>query len=224
MAAESSVVLSTPLAASDLRSVTASGWSGGLGNLLQHELRPWVRTRFGLIQAVVLLVALNGFMALPLWLAPRIDSSERAALESQGGALTLGLVLFFRLGIQIFCIGAAILAMSALVGEKQSGTAAWILSKPVSRVAFVAAKLIGLSLGCLVTMVGLNAVVGYLHITLVGGHAPDAGSFVMGSALLALAVLFALALTVMLGAFFNSRGAVVGIAVGALVSQQVVAG
>ena len=60
---------------------------------------------------------------------------------------------------------------------------------------------------CLVVMVGLNAAVAFVHITLVGGRSPDPALFAVGSALLGLSVLFALALTVVLGAFFNSRGA-----------------
>jgi hypothetical protein len=48
--------------------------------------------------------------------------------------------------------------------------------------------------------------------------------FAAASALLGLNVLFALALTLMLGAFLNSRGAVVGIALGVLFGQQLLGG
>jgi ABC-2 type transport system permease protein len=221
MAAETSVVLSHPAMSIALRPVTPHGWTSGLGNLLRHELRPWLGTRFGPIQAVIWLVALNGLMAVPLWIAPLLDPRERSQMQTEGSAFELGLMLFFRLGVQICGVGAAILAMSALVGEKQSGTAAWVLSKPASRVAFVLAKLVALSVGSLIAMVGLQSAIAYVHIGAVGGRLPDAGLFAGGSALLALSVVFALALTVMLGAFFSSRGAVVGVAIGVLFGQQV---
>jgi ABC-2 type transport system permease protein len=169
------------------------------------------------------LAALNGFMALPLWIAPMLDPTEQAAMQAaEGGPLTLGRMLFFRLGVQICGVGAAVLAMSALVGERQSGTAAWVLSKPVAREAFVLAKLLALSIGGLVTMIALQSAIAYLHIGIVAGRLPEAGPFVVASALLGLAMLFAIALTVMLGAFFNSRGAVVGAAIGILFGQQVI--
>jgi ABC-2 type transport system permease protein len=221
MAAESTIVISSPATHAALRSVPSTGWSSGFANLLRHELRPWLSTRFGLVQAVVWLVAVNGLMALPLWIAPRFDAGEQSAIESQGGPLTLGLLLFFRLGVQICGLGAAILAMGALVSEKQSGTAAWVLSKPASRVAFVLAKVTGLTFGVLITMVALEAVIAYAHIGVVARQFPDLAAFAVGTAMLALAVMFALALTIMLGAFFNSRGAVVGVAIAVLFGQQV---
>jgi hypothetical protein len=93
MAAESSVVLSKPAISMALRPIPAHGWPSGLPNLLRTELRPWSATRFGLIQAAIWLAALNGFLALPLWLAPLLDSSERAEIQAaEGGALTLGLM------------------------------------------------------------------------------------------------------------------------------------
>jgi ABC-2 type transport system permease protein len=223
MAAESSVMLSRPATSMALHPIAAQGWTSGLGNLLGHELRPWFATRFGLIQAAVWFAALNGFMALPLWIAPILDPNEQAAMQAaEGGPLTLGLMLFFRLGVQICGVGAAVLAMSALVGEEQSGTAAWVLSKPVAREAFVLAKLLALSIGGLVTMIALQSAIAYVHIGVAAGRLPDAGPFVVASALLGLAMLFAIALTVMLGAFFNSRGAVVGAAIGILFGQQVI--
>jgi ABC-2 type transport system permease protein len=221
MAAETSVILSRPTSSAVLRPVAAHGWTSGFGNLLRHELRPWFGARFGLLQAAIWLVALNGFMAVPLWLAPLLDPRERPDQQAEGGALALGVMLFFRLGVQICGVGAAILAMSALVGEKQSGTAAWVLSKPASRVAFVLAKLVAMSVGSLITMVGLQSAIAYVHIGAVAGRLPDAGLFAAGSVLLALSVLFALAMTVMLGAFLDSRGAVVGVAIGVLFGQQV---
>jgi ABC-2 type transport system permease protein len=221
MAAESSVVLAQSATSTSLRPIAASGWTSGFGNLLRHELRPWLRTRFGLLQAGIWLLALNGFMAVPLWLAPLFDPRERTDLQAEGGALTLGLLLFFRLGVQVCGVGAAILAMSALVGDKQSGTAAWVLSKPASRAAFVLAKYVALSVGSLLTMVGLQSAIAYVHIGLAGGRLPDAAPFAVASALLGLNVLFALALTLVLGAFLNSRGTVVGVAIGILFGQQV---
>ena len=91
MAAETSVLLSRPAPNATLRPIQAGGWTSGLTNLLGRELRPWFATRFGLLQAAIWLLALNGFMAIPLWLAPMFDPREQAALQAEeGGPLALG--------------------------------------------------------------------------------------------------------------------------------------
>ena len=62
-------------------------------------------------------------------------------------------------------IGVSILMQTAVVGEKRSGTAAWVLSKPVSRVAFIIAKLIANSTGIVVTLVLAQGLIAYLIST-----------------------------------------------------------
>src|SRR6185503_8108480 len=79
-----------------LRPMQPAGWASGLGNLLRNELRPWMSTRFGLIQAAVWLFVVNGFLALPLWIAPLIDPSEKNIQVSAGGSpAALGVMVFF---------------------------------------------------------------------------------------------------------------------------------
>jgi ABC-2 type transport system permease protein len=202
-----------------------AGWASGLGNLLRNELRPWMSTRFGLIQAAVWLFVVNGFLALPLWIAPMIDPTEKNIQVSAGGnPADLGVMVFFNVGAQFAALGAAILAMGALVGEKQSGTAAWVLSKPASRAAFILAKLLALVAGSAVIVVGLQAAVAYVQIGTVSAFWPDATLFAAGSALIGLNVVFVLALSLLCGAFFNSRGAVIGVTLGVLFAQQLVGG
>ena len=158
--------------ATPLRRVQPGGWRSGLGNLLRNELRPWISTRFGLIQVAIWLVVINGFLALPLWIAPLLDHSERADIEQHGGPYELGILLFFQLATYIAGIGVAVLAMGAIVGEKQSGTAAWVLSKPTSRMAFVVSKLIGLAAGAIAIAVALQSAVAFVHIGVASGHWP----------------------------------------------------
>jgi ABC-type transport system involved in multi-copper enzyme maturation permease subunit len=76
---------------------------------------------------------LNGLVALAAF-------SKTAQLGGPGPAT--GLQAFFAISPLFGPIGVAVLAQGAIVGEKQSGTAAWVLSKPVSRSAFILAKLL----------------------------------------------------------------------------------
>jgi len=59
-------------------------------------------------------------------------------------------------------IVAIIIAQDAIIGERQSGTAAWVLSKPVSRPAFILSKLVAGAIGLLVTGIVIQGVVAYI--------------------------------------------------------------
>ena len=101
---------------------------------------------------------------------------------------------------------AVSLAQDSILGEKHSGTAAWVLSKPLRRPAYILAKLIAHGLGLLVAWVVLPGVVAYLQLA-----EPSGGFFtplriagVMGLDYLNL--LFYLTLALMLATLFNGRG------------------
>jgi ABC-2 type transport system permease protein len=117
--------------------------------------------------------------------------------------------------------GVLVMAQGAIVGEKQSGTAAWILSGPVSRAAFILSKLVANAIGFLVTGVVLQGLIAYLQMALrLGGFLPLI-PIVTALSLHALHLLFYLTLTLMLGTFFNSRGPVLAIPIAILIGQGI---
>ncbi|HSR32887.1 MAG TPA: ABC transporter permease subunit, partial [Anaerolineae bacterium] len=106
---------------------------------------------------------------------------------------------------------AVSLAQDSILGEKHSGTAAWVLSKPLRRPAYVLAKLIAHGLGLFVAWVALPGVIAYLQLLKpAGGYfTPLRIAGVMG--LNYLNLLFFLTLALMLATLFNGRGPVLGI-------------
>ena len=98
-----------------------------------------------------------------------------------------------------------------IIGEKETGTAAWILSKPVSRSAYILSKLIGNLVGVVITMALVPGIVAYLLIYVVGGVLLNPSSFFAAIGIIALNLIFYLTLTLMLGTFLDSRGGVIGI-------------
>lgn len=64
-------------------------------------------------------------------------------------------------------IGVAIVAMGAIVGEKRSGTAAWILSAPGSRTAYFVSKLAVLGVGSVVTMAFVPGLLIFAELSLI---------------------------------------------------------
>jgi ABC-2 type transport system permease protein len=105
-----------------------------------------------------------------------------------------------------------VITQGAIIGEKQSGTAAWILSGPVSRVAFILSKLVANAIGFLATVILLQGVVAYVQISISEANLLPPSPFVAALSIYSLYLLFYLTLTLMLGTLFNTRGQVLGIA------------
>ena len=101
---------------------------------------------------------------------PKFDPAQPAPSAAEMANLNATIA---DLGIQIFILfsgifaagGVVVFAQDALIGEKRSGTAAWLLSKPVSRTAFLTAKLAADAIGILVTFVIVQGVIGYYYLT-----------------------------------------------------------
>lgn len=213
-----------------LRLVKGRGWRSGLGNLLRRENGLWWRTSRWWVQSLLWFIILNGTLVFSLWVMPLMGTRSAAGTDASTrwqvsvnaeatAAEGLGTVLVM---MGIFpAFGVLIVAQGAIIGEKQSGTAAWILSGPVSRAAFILAKLIANAVGLLVTMIVLQGMLAYAQLSLsIGGFLPPIPILVALS-LHALHLLFYLTLTLMLGTLFSSRGPVLAIPIAVLIGQGV---
>jgi ABC-2 type transport system permease protein len=212
----------------DLLPVRESGWRMGFANLLRTELGAWWRTRTWWVQALIWLAILNGMLALMLWGVPDEEVAEPGAAPGSADALmntapTRGLFIFLIFGGIALPVAGLIVGQDALIEEKKSGTAAWVLSKPVARPAFVLSKLLAHGFGFLVIGVLLQGLVAYLQISAAGGNLRPL-NFLGALGLLFLNLLFYLTLTLMLGALFPGRGPVLGIGFGLLFGYQIFVG
>jgi ABC-type transport system involved in multi-copper enzyme maturation permease subunit len=111
-------------------------------------------------------------------------------------------------------IGAVILVHDATIGERQLGVTEWLLSKPVSRPAYVLSKLFAHGLAILVILVGLQGVIGYVLLWLATGEPLPLPPYLVGMAGLAVNTLFYLSLTLMLGVLTGNRIALLGASLG----------
>src|SRR6266542_2860467 len=170
-----------------LRLIQPRGWTAGLPNFLRKELHAWWGTRFWLIQTAVWLAVVNGILVIVLWVAPATDPNMKLP---EGGLMAMGLQVFFAFAAQAAAMGAAILGMGAIIGEKQSGTAAWVLSKPLSRTAFITAKLIALSLGVVTTAIALQCAVACSQTAAAAHLFPALLPFIAGPGVVALHTFF----------------------------------
>ena len=174
----------------------ARGWRMGLANMLAKENIAWWRTRRWWVQGLIALILLNGTMALNLN-SGGIDNAVNSLLLIAGAVAP---------------IAAISVAQDSILGERHSGRAAWVLSKPLRRPAFILAKLIAHGLGLLVTWVVLPGAIAYLELAvLVRVHLSVPG-YTGAMGLVYLNLLFYLTLVLMLATLFHGRGAVLGIA------------
>jgi ABC-2 type transport system permease protein len=201
--------------------VNERGWRRGFANMLHKENRDWWRTRRWLVNILIWLAIINGIAALMLWTPTRDPSqpnAEPVMMPAEVAVSTTLLNLVILAGL-FTPIGGVIVMQGAIIDEKKSGTAPWILSKPVSRTAFIASKLIANAVALIVVTTLVQWVVAYILFA-IRGSTPPLVSFAFGVALLSLHLLFYLTLTLMLGTIFSDRGPVIAIPVGILFSAQ----
>lgn len=190
--------------------VLGAGWTRGLSNVLRGELKSWFSTRRWWVQIIIWAASVNLIFFI-------------VALANSEGSVPMDTTLML---FHIFMglagpIGVSILMQTVIVGEKHSGTAAWVLSKPVSRIAFVIAKLVANGTGIGVTMILAQGLIAYLISTLMLDFHPSVPGFLAALGVHFVNILFYLTLTLMLGTMFDHTGPVVGIPIAFLFAQNI---
>ncbi len=215
----------------EFQMVGSQGWWQGFANLFNKEEERWLKPRKWLAQVLIWLVIANGILALVLWVAPGMvagapqEDPMAARLAAGGIEQALGALTVFISLLGMACtIGVVIMTQDAIILEKQTGTAAWVLSKPASRTAFILSKLAASFVGVLVTIIAVQGAVAYLQIYLATHVALPILPFLGALGLTFLCLLFYLSLALMLGTFFNARGGVIAIPLVVAFSYQILLG
>lgn len=193
----------------NLQLLDERGWRQGFANLLHKENGEWMYTGRWWMQSLLWLLIVNGILAIVLWVLPIMDPEGMSDVGKN-----FGLATFMAVMAKLPLYAVIVITQGAIIGEKQSGTAAWILSAPVSRSGFILSKLIAKAIGFLSTIIILQGLAAYVQISLSEGSLLPLGPYLSYLALLSLYLLFYLALTLMLGTFFNTRGPVLGVTIG----------
>ena len=190
----------------------------GFRNLVGKENGEWT-TGLSLVAHLVIWMLIVALVSVAVaFVRGEIGASESPKEINDAGAL-----MFFVLGTVASVIAVVAKTQGAIIGEKQLGTAAWVLSKPASRRAFVLAKLAVHFRWLLTVTLLLPAVVFYVLLTAVSTAPPPPLAFLAGVGILALGLLFYLSLSLLLGTVFESRGALAGCVFGFMVAGFLVA-
>ncbi len=196
-----------------LKRRTERGWQSGFSSLLKREFQ-WWGTRAGLLQFGIWILVMNGLLVMITFVGTFLDPT---VLDQGPDILFQTLAIFTPIGILI-------IAQGAIIQERQSGTAAWVLSGPVSRPAFFLSKLIPLAIGNSIAMIIIPGLIAYLQLSISFGGAPSVIPFFSGLALIALNLLFYLTLSLLGGTILDSRPAVLGIGFGVFIGGALLPG
>ncbi len=186
-----------------------TGWRMGFANFLWKENCQWWKTSRWIVQTVIWLVLVSGMMVPILTIAPEYEFSW---------------IVFFVNASVLPAIGITIIMQDALIEEKRSGTAAWVLSKPISRSAFILSKWVANGLGFLATGVLVQGISVYFLVSGLTAWRVDAPGLLLGMGLDALFLVFCMTLTLMLSTLFSNRGPVIGISLLVLLLQYYLVG
>lgn len=180
----------------------------GFGNMFKKELRSWFRTPRGLILAVTNSALLAGLVAL-LAVALQFDPTGEA--RGQGAQFA---VIVPQMLSGLLILSAVIACMGDVVEEKKSGTAAWILSKPASRVGFILSKAIAATLAVLSLGVLVPGLIGLGASSLLLGTAFPLDRIAAGLALIGGFFVVIVAATILLGVIFKDQRGVAAVGLG----------
>jgi ABC-2 type transport system permease protein len=192
----------------------------GLAPLLKKEIREQLRTyRLVVVAGVFLFFGVSTPLLLK-YLPEFIKlAGEQMQINIPPPTAAQSLVEYAGSMGQIGVLVAVLVAMGSVANELQRGTAVMTLSKPVTRAAFVAAKFAAMSLTFVVSLAAASALCLAYTAWLIGSA--DAVSFLGLNLLLALFLMFCLAVTLLFSSLFKSSLAAGGTALGTLVGQAV---
>lgn len=214
-----------------LKSLDSYGWSAGFRNMLRKENARWWNPKSLVIQFVIWLVIINGTVAFYLFVIPPMFQTAAAVLQANNTTseqarqiaasglvnmtkekiVNMGLQDLFGLAGLAALLGAIIMTHDSLLKERESGTAAWIMSKPMSRKAFVLSKILANSFGMVTIVILVQGIVAYAQCSIVLGSPLAVIPFLAALGVMALNVLFYMVMAISLGAFSLSRGVALGV-------------
>ncbi|MBI2861514.1 MAG: ABC transporter permease subunit [Chloroflexi bacterium] len=194
----------------------------GFGALLKKELAEQLRTYKLLIVAVVFLLLGMTTPLMTKYLPELIKlAGEEIKVEFPTPTAVMALKEYADNIVQIGLLVAVLIGMGSIARERERGTAAMILSKPVSRGAFVVAKLLAGSV-TLTLSLAAGALAGYFY-TLVLFGAASTQAFIGLNVLLALFLMMCFSVTLFFSSLLKSSVAAGGLALAFLVGQSLIA-
>jgi hypothetical protein len=197
----------------------------GLGNLIRKDIAEWLHgkrpwTVIGVTSSVFALAAANA--RITDWAARSFPAEPGDGPAKVLSVLPMDNILF-ALGTQFIVLAAIFATMSLLLAERDSGTLAWTISKPVSRTSVLVSKWLTSTLVLWVTAVVIPLALTTVLVTVLYGPPDLAAVIVLGASLVTVPALF-VAIALAAATIVPSQAAVAAIGVTLLAAPPIVGG
>ena len=190
----------------------------GFSVLLKKELKEQLKTYKLLIVAAVFLLLGLGTPLLIKYTPQLIEmAGEDLVIEMPPPSAAMAIAEYTSTIGQIGVLVAVLVAMGAVARERSRGTAAIVLSKPVSMGAFLMAKLTAMSATFIGALI-LGSVACYTYTVLLIESA-DITTFLALNLLIALFLVVCLSVTLFFSSIFRNQLAAGGIALAIIIMQ-----
>jgi len=190
----------------------------GFGALLKKELKEQLRTYKLLIVAAVFLLFGLGTPLLIKYTPQLIElAGEDLVIQIPPPSAVMAIAEYASTIGQVGVLVAVLVAMGAVARERSRGTAAMVLSKPVSMGAFITAKLTAMSATFIGALI-LGSVACYTY-TIILIEPADISAFLALNLLVALFLVVCLAITLFFSSLFRNQLAAGGIALIIIIMQ-----
>jgi ABC-2 type transport system permease protein len=186
--------------------INEPSWRSGLSTLVKTETKHLLKNRKWLFQ-LFLMIFLNNIFFLLIILTNK--ESEFMILE-----------IFTTFMTTWTALSTVIVMQGAIVNEKTSGTAEWVLSKPVSRNAFILGKIINNTLALSLFIFLIPGIIGIIEIITLTTISIEVWRLFLVILLCWFHGMFYLLLIVMLGVIMNNRITVMGVSLVYLFGQD----
>jgi len=202
------------------RTSSPAGPLTGAGNQLRREFASWWGTGRWWRQALVWSGILGALFAVMHWVLPALLPDDAglpvATIEQTARQFT-------ELTAIVVAIGVVLLTQGLLLDERRNGVLEWLLSKPLTRPALIGARFVGHGAGLVLAVVALPWVVVHLLLSVAAGQAWHPGRSLATVGMLALLVVFHLALILALSTLTASRVVVLAVPLALIVGADLVA-
>ena len=171
-----------------------------MGNLLRGEWSSWFKSSRWWKHLLMWFAIINVMMGIMII----------ASAKERGDGPPL-LLMYGIFGGLCVAMGVMVIMQRVLVREKQQGTAAWTLSKPVTRTAFVVSRLVVNSVAILLTSVIVPSLILYISLGFseLGRLSPL--GFATALLMVILHTFYWIALVLMMGTLSESSSGVLGV-------------
>jgi ABC-type transport system involved in multi-copper enzyme maturation permease subunit len=187
----------------------------GFGPFLRKEFSEWVRGGRAIVVGLIV-TALAVLGTLGTWIEGNVEGmAVGAAVDPTVEALRL-------FGPPIVALVTIFATMSLLAGEREGGTLAWSLTKPLSRSAVLAAKWTAAVLVLAIVAIVIPTAVAAIVSTLAYGAAPDP-LVVVPMALLSIAIpIFFVTIAIAAGTILPTQAGIAGVGIAVLLLPYLV--